>query len=153
MENKNLVRVKLWSDRKHYTIVEVREDEVEKVKTVSRMNWQEDKAEERKRIKLEEENITICSFESLDEDGSWIPDESNSNPLENLIENEEQDGVRCLVASAIHSLSARQQLIVNMYFFEEKSLRQIAKELGVHFTSVQECLDVSLQKIKIYLEK
>ena len=89
MESNKKVRVKLYSDRKHYTVIEVYENEVESVKVANRLTWNEDKSEERKRIRLEENGVTICSIDDLDEDGSWIPDENILSPEEALIKEEE----------------------------------------------------------------
>lgn len=53
---------------------------------------------------------------------------------------------------AINSLTPRQKEIVKMYFWENKTFREIGKELGIHFTTVKEAYDVAIKKLRKYLE-
>lgn len=149
MENKNLVRVKLWSDRKHYQVIEIREDEVEKVREANRMTWRELDKEIRRRKKLEEENITICSFESLDEDGTWIPDES-LNAEEKIIAEETKFERNVILADAIRKLEPRQQEMIKMVFFEGKSQNEVATRFGIKKAATSDAMHriyASLKKI------
>jgi Sigma-70, region 4. len=151
MENNKLVRVKLYSDRKHYSVIEVREDEVEKVYEANRMTWQELKKEERKRIKLEKEGIVVSSLESLDDDASWIPDES-LNAEEQIIKEE-----TCLenmqrLKVAISQLELRQQEMIRLVFFEGKAQDEVASLYGVTKAAISNSMQRIYAMLKKYLQ-
>lgn len=147
MDSTNLVKVKLWSDRKHYQVIEVREDEVEKVREANRMTWRELDKEIRRRKKLEEENITICSFESLDEDGTWIPDEQ-LNAEEKMIAEETAKERNQILADAIKQLKERQQIIVKLIYFDGLNQREVAAKLGISEFALSHAISVILSNLK-----
>ncbi len=149
MKDNNLIRVKLYSDRKHFKVIEVREDEVEKVREANRMTWRELDKEIRRRKKLEEENITICSFESLDEDGTWIPDE-NLNAEEKIIAEETRMERNQFLADAISQLEPRQKEMIKFVYFDGLSQDDLAAKYGVCKSAISHCFEriyASLKKI------
>lgn len=54
---------------------------------------------------------------------------------------------------AIDKLTEKQRKVIYMYFWEHKTIREIAKELGVYFTTVEESYQSALKKIKKFLKK
>lgn len=54
---------------------------------------------------------------------------------------------------AIDKLTEKQRKVIYMYFWENKTIREIAKELGVYFTTVEESYQSALKKIKKFLKK
>lgn len=152
MERKKIVRVKLYSDRKHYTVVEVYEDEVEKVRETNRMTWQEDKAEERRRKKLEEDGITLCSLDKTDADGDNISDEKMSVE-ERIIEEESRQENNARLYAAISKLNPRQREMIKMVYFKDMSQDDIAKKYGITKASVSDAMQRIYASLKKYLEK
>lgn len=130
MEDRKKVKVKYYSDRRHYTVIEVYEDEVEKVREINRMTWQEDKAEERRRKKLEEEGITLCSLEKTDADGDDIPD-GKMNAEEKIIAEETRAEERKAIREAISKLEPKQQKVIKLVFFEGRTQDEVAAMYGV----------------------
>ncbi len=152
MESKNLVRVKLYSDRKHYSVIEVREDEVEKVHEANRMTWQELKKEERKRIKLEQEGIVVSSLESIDDDDAWIPDES-PNAEEQIIKEETRLENMQRLKVAISQLEPRQQEMIRLVFFEGKTQDEVAELFGISKSAISHCFERIYASLKKYFLK
>ncbi len=54
---------------------------------------------------------------------------------------------------AIDKLTEKQRKVIYMYFWENKTIREIANELGVYFTTVEESYQSALKKIKKFLKK
>ena len=54
---------------------------------------------------------------------------------------------------AIDKLTEKQRKVIYMYFWENKTIREIAKELGLYFTTVEESYQSALKKIKKLLKK
>jgi RNA polymerase sigma factor (sigma-70 family) len=54
---------------------------------------------------------------------------------------------------AISTLNTEQQKIVRLVFFYGKELKDIAKEMGIKYQSVQDRLKIILKKLKTFLEK
>lgn len=52
---------------------------------------------------------------------------------------------------AIDSLTPKQKEVIKMYFWENKTFREIGEELKIHFTTVKEIYDNAIKKLKKYL--
>lgn len=152
MENKKIVRVKLYSDRKHYTVIEVQEDEVEKVRVANRMTWQELKKEERKRMQLERNGIVVSSLESIDYDYAWIPDES-PNAEEKFIEEETCLEKLQLLKEAISQLEPRQQEMIKLVYFDGLSQDAVAEHYGIKKSSMSDAMQRIYASLKKNMEK
>ena len=111
------------------------------------MTWRELDKEIRRRKKLEEENITICSFESLDEDGTWIPDEQ-LNAEEKMIAEETAKERNQILADAIKQLKERQQIIVKLIYFDGLNQREVAAKLGISEFALSHAISVILSNLK-----
>ena len=55
--------------------------------------------------------------------------------------------------AAVSELSEKQQRLIRLYYYEEKTLREIGGILGVHFTCVLRQLETAHKKLKNLLEK
>lgn len=152
MESKKTVKVKLFSDRRHYTVIEVYEDEVEKVREANRMTWQEDKEEERRRKRLEKDGITLCSLDKTDADGDDIPD-GKMNAEEMMIENETERETYRELHNAIKTLKPRQQKIIYLVYFQNVNQKEVAEKLGITESALSHALSVIYDKLKKYFEK
>ena len=57
------------------------------------------------------------------------------------------------IHEAIETLTEKQKKVIHMYFWENKTIREIALELGVYFTTVEESYQAALKKIRKYFNK
>ena len=97
-------------------------------------------------------NARYSSIEALQEDGIDIS--SNSVPIdETLIAEEEKAEINSRVYSALKILTERQKQVMILHFWEKKTFREIADELGIHFTTVAESYHSALKKMKSFLNK
>lgn len=152
MENNNLVRVKLYSDRKHFKVIEVREDEVDKVREANRMTWRELDKEIRRRKQLEKDGITVSSLESIDDDDAWIPDES-PNAEEKIINEETRLENMQLLKEAISKIEPRQQEMLRLVFFDGKTQDEVADYFGIKKSSMSDAMQRIYASLKKNIKK
>lgn len=146
MKNKRTVRV--YSDYKHFELIEVNENQVENIKEINRITWRQIDAEKRHKEKMEKLGISKCSLEACKEICDCIADDNAINPLEQIIIDEDIQCKKDLIAKAMSCLTEKQKLVIYKYYFEEKSFRKIGAELGIHFTTVKESLNSAIKKMK-----
>lgn len=87
--------------------------------------------------------------------GFELADTSLSEDEIELIEQQEleKEEFNKKLHEAIDKLTEKQKKVIYMYFWENKTIREIAKELGVYFTTVEESYQSALKKIKKFLKK
>ena len=87
--------------------------------------------------------------------GFELADTSLSEDEIELIEQQEleKEKFNKKLHEAIDKLTEKQRKVIYMYFWENKTIREIAKELGVYFTTVEESYQSALKKIKKFLRK
>lgn len=93
------------------------------------------------------------SLEAMTEQvGFDIADETPS-PEESLINSEGKAELRAQVRSALSCLTEKQREVIVLHFWEELSLREIAKKKGVHHSSVEETFAVAMKKLEKFFKK
>lgn len=93
------------------------------------------------------------SLEAMTEQvGFDIADETPS-PEESLIKSEGKAELRAQVRSALSCLTEKQREVTVLHFWEELSLREIAKKKGVHHSSVEETFTAAMKKLEKFFKK
>lgn len=133
--------------RTRYEMVEVETDEQEElIKELNRDFEREDKREKTARARC----ISLDAI--YEKNGYEIADDTPSGE-ESYIEKTEREQFNARLYQAIESLTERQKEIIQKYFWEDKTFREIAAELGIHYTTVAESYQAAIKKIKKFLEK
>ena len=123
MENESKVEVKLKLDKHRFIRLEV---EKEKLPLV-RENNREISRNEKREVRHE----SMYSLEAIAEgEGNELAGET-TNAEEEIIEQETIAERNKRLYVAIRSLSPRQQEIIQKVYFEEKSQREVAEEIGI----------------------
>lgn len=123
MENESKVEVKFKLDKHRFIRLEV---EKEKLPLV-RENNREISRNEKREVRHE----SMYSLEAIAEgEGNELADET-TNAEEEIIEQETIAERNKRLYVAIRSLSPRQQEIIHKVYFEEKSQREVAEEIGI----------------------
>ena len=151
MEERKKVKVKYYTDVKHYTIIEVYEDEVEAVRRANRITWKEDHSQRQKREYLNKKGIAICSLEDIDSDGSWIED-GRQNAEQKLVEAETRKEEHEKLHKAIKQLNEKQQKLIQLVFFEGKTQREVAIIFGVQEAAISKYLARTYAILKKIME-
>lgn len=76
------------------------------------------------------------------------------SPLDiSLIEREEKEQIREAVKQVLGNgdLTLIQKRRFYLHFFEGMSYREIAKQEGIYYTSVRDCIQLAIRKIKKYM--
>ncbi len=146
-----LVKVKYVIARHKVMWIDVKESEVASVKEANRMFWRQDDKEKRDRKLREKLGIKLCSMEELSENGFEIASEY-IDPIDKLIEKEERKNAQDKVKYAMQCLNEEQREIVELRFFEGKTIREISKHFGVTHQSIMGRLKIIYKKMKKILE-
>lgn len=93
------------------------------------------------------------SFLSLDGlmDAGFDAADPNTDIEREFAEREEKQEIKVKVQAAIAKLTPRQQEIVRLYYYEEKTQDEIASQLGISRTTVETLLGRILLKLKKFL--
>lgn len=150
MANGKKIKVKLAVDARRYRIIEIDEVDAGKIREINRLIWRETDKEKRERKKLQQNNVVICSLQSIDEDDRYISIESE-DVLSNIIEKERKQAVREKVRAAILHLNARQQEMVRMIYYEEKDQNEVASHFGITKSAVSHAMERIYERIKKFL--
>lgn len=150
MANSKKIKVKLAVDARRYRIIEIDEVDAGKIREINRLIWRETDKEKRERKKLQQNNVVICSLQSIDEDDRYISIESE-DVLSSIIEKERKQAVREKVRAAILHLNARQQEMVRMIYYEEKDQNEVASHFGITKSAVSHAMERIYERIKKFL--
>ena len=150
MADKKKIKVKLAVGARRYRVIEVDEDEVETVKKVNRLIWRETDREKRERLKLQKENITLCSLSALDE-GEERFSLQTDDALSDLLEEEQRKAQRKRVFSALSHLNSRQREMVRMVYYEEKTQEEVARHFGITKSAVSHAMGRIYERMKKFL--
>lgn len=130
-----------------FEMVEVDTPEQEElIKELNRDFEREDKREKTARARC-------ISLDALYENDGYEVADSTPSSEEAYIEETEKEQFHTRLHQAIDSLTERQKEVVKKYFWEGKTFREIADELGIHFTTVAESYQAAIKKMKKYFEK
>ena len=126
---------------KKWVVLDVTEEEVVFVKESNR-DYENARGRERTYKKK-----VLSSDLMYKEEGYEVIDES-LNPLELLILEERNN----YIWSAIKKLPPKQQKVIFEHFWNDKSLREISRELNVHISTVAEAYHTAMAKLGVLLK-
>ena len=89
------------------------------------------------------------SLDAMYEETGFEPTDTSIDIETDYIAQEE----KAALLAAVSELSEKQRRLVALYYYEEKTLREIGGILGVHFSCVQRQLETVHKKLKNLLEK
>ena len=150
--NENKVKVKLALGIRKYKEIEVDAKDVPTIQKVNRLIWRESDKEKRSKKQLQDAGITICSLEAVERGGAFIED-STQSVLESLMIEETEKEKSQLCNNAMKCLTEKQRYVVYQVFWEEKTLRQIAKDLKVHPSTIADTYAAAMKKLKKFFGK
>lgn len=103
----------------------------------------EDRLERNQRVKEQEKTV---SYSAMSEE--WqVMENLEKNPLKYLVERENMEEM-------LHCLTGRQRIAVNLCFFQQKTQKEVARELGISSPAVSTILSQAVRKLrKKYLLK
>lgn len=152
MENKK-VKVKLVVGYRKYQVIEVDESEVEKIREVNRMTWRELDKEKHRKANFEKNGMTLTSLEAMQEECEVIADTNYTDPLEEIIEEEDKKERYGRLYEAMKSLNERQKVFVKLIYFEGKSQDEVAELFGITKAAVSNAMQRIYATLKKILEK
>ncbi|MCH5147585.1 MAG: sigma-70 family RNA polymerase sigma factor [Clostridiales bacterium] len=74
--------------------------------------------------------------------------QSGASIEEEYIENEKNIEMTLRIEKALSKLTERQRYVVKQVFWEQKSLREIVRELGVHHSTIAQTYAAAIKKLK-----
>lgn len=132
--------------------IEIETENIDEEKLIEELN----KEFERQLKQDKTYHARTVSLEHLNQKyGFELADTSLSEDEQEIIEQQEleKEEFNKKLHEAIDKLTEKQRKVIYMYFWENKTIREIAKELGVYFTTVEESYQSALKKIKKFLKK
>lgn len=94
-----------------------------------------------------------ASLDEMYEETGYEPADDNPNPEEQFIESERQAEIKKQVHKALRQLNPRQQAMVQMVFFEDKSQDEVAEYFGISKQAVSNAMQRIYAALKKILEK
>ncbi len=131
-----------------YKMITVEVETVEEEELIADLNRDTDRFEK-------SEDAFHARFASLDEmfeESGFEPMSDEVSPEERYIEEELQKILKKRIHTAMDKLTERQKTVIYKTFWEDKTLREIADELGVSHITVYEILESAKKKMKKILE-
>ncbi len=92
-----------------------------------------------------------ASLDEMYEESGFEPADDSPTPEEQFLENEKNEAIKRLVAKAMEELTEKQKIVVYKTFWEEKTLREIGKELGISYVTAFGILETAKKKLKNFL--
>ena len=129
-------------NRDQVTEVEVETEKQEQA--VKRLNRDTDRF-----AKSEDTYRERCdSLDGMCEEKGYEPESDIPTPEEHLLASE----LKIAIAKGMEQLTEKQKIIVYKTFWEEKTLREIGKEMGIDNKTVHEYLESAKKKLKKFLK-
>lgn len=94
-----------------------------------------------------------ASLDEMYEESGFEPADDSPTPEEQFIESERQAEIKEQVHKAIRQLNPRQQTMVQMVFFEDKSQDEVAEHFGINKQAVSNAMQRIYDALKKILEK
>lgn len=101
-----------------------------------------------RRIKAKTDSLD----QMYEESGYEVADEG-ATPEEQMLHADEQNELKELIHKAIKKLNPRQQEMVFMIFFEEKTQAEVAEHYGITESAVSQAMDRIYASLKKFFEK
>ena len=132
--------------RYKYIEVEVANEQEELSVLIANRDFERMDKREKRRLQRER------SLEKMFEDSGYDFPGKESSFVDEMIDKETMQVLKERVRKAIKSLTKIQQEVVIKYFWQCKSLREIARERGVHHSTVEESFISAMKKLKKFLK-
>ena len=143
------MKKKVYYKLNRYQVTKVEVETAEQEQAVKMLNREMDRF-----TKSEDTYYEKCS--SLDEmygESGFEPADDNPNPEEQFIESERQSEIKKQVHKALRQLNPRQQAMVQMVFFEDKSQDEVAEYFGISKQAVSNAMQRIYAALQKTLEK
>lgn len=88
------------------------------------------------------------SLEQMYEETGYELADDTASPEEQY----EQKELKETIAKAMEGLTEKQQIVIYKTFWEQKTFREIGKEMGINFKTVAEILEAAKKKLKKILK-
>ena len=143
------MKKKVYYKLNRYQVTKVEVETVEQEQAVKMLNRDTDrfaKSEDSYRERY-------ASLDEIYEETGYEPADDNPNPEEQFIESERQTEIKKQVHKALRQLNPRQQAMVQMVFFEDKSQDEVAEYFGIGKQAVSNAMQRIYAALKKILEK
>ena len=141
------MKKKVYYKLNRYKVAKVEVESVEQEQAVKILNRETDRF-----AKSEDTYYEKCSsLDEMYEESGFEPADDSPTPEEQFLENEKNKAIKKLVAKAMEELTEKQKIVVYKTFWEEKTLREIGKELGISYVTAFGILETAKKKLKIFL--
>lgn len=141
------MKKKVYYKLNRYQVTKVEVETVEQEQAVKMLNRDTDrfaKSEDTYRERY-------ASLDEMYEESGFEPADDSPTPEEQFLENEKNEAIKRLVAEAIKELTEKQKIVVYKTFWEQKTLREIGKELGISYVTAFGILETAKKKLKNFL--
>ena len=141
------MKKKVYYKLNRYQVTKVEVETVEQEQAVKMLNRDTDrfaKSEDTYRERY-------ASLDEMYEESGFEPADDSPTPEEQFLENEKNEAIKRLVAKAMEKLTEKQKIVVYKTFWEEKTLREIGKELGISYVTAFGILETAKKKLKSFL--
>ena len=145
MEDNSKVKVKFKLDEDHFIFLEIEESKLPIVKE----NNREVARLEKRKIRHE----SIYSLEAITEENGVELIDGTTNIEKQMIEQETIAERNKWLYKAIHKLTPRQQEIIYKVYFEGKSQREVAEEIGITEGTLSLTLNSAISNLEKLLKK
>lgn len=143
------MKKKVYYKLNRYKVAKVEVESVEQEQSVKILNRETDRF-----AKSEDTYYEKCSsLDEMYEETGFEPADDALSPEEQFIESERQAEIKKQVHKAIRQLNPRQQAMVQMVFFEDKSQDDVAAYFGISKSAVSHATARIFATLKKYLEK
>lgn len=88
------------------------------------------------------------SLEQMYEETGYEVVDDTASPEEQY----EQKELKETIAKAMEGLTEKQKIVIYKTFWEQKTFREIGKEMGINFKTVAEILEAAKKKLKKFLK-
>ena len=141
------MKKKVYYKLNRYQVTKVEVETVELEQAVKMLNRDTDrfaKSEDTYRERY-------ASLDEMYEESGFEPADDSPTPEEQFLENEKNEAIKKLVAKAMEELTEKQKIVVYKTFWEQKTLREIGKELGISYVTAFGILETAKKKLKNFL--
>lgn len=143
------MKKKVYYKLNRYQVTKVEVETAEQEQAVKMLNREMDRF-----TKSEDTYYEKCSsLDEMYEESGFEPADDSPNPEEQFIESERQAEIKKQVHKALRQLNPRQQAMVQMVFFEDKSQDEVAEYFGIGKQAVSNAMQRIYAALKKILEK
>lgn len=138
------MKKKVYYKLNRYQVTEVEVETEKQEQAVKMLNRDTDRF-----AKSEDTYRERCdSLDGMCEEKGYEPESDIPTPEEHLLASE----LKIAIAKGMEQLTEKQKIIVYKTFWEEKTLREIGKEMGIDNKTVHEYLESAKKKLKKFLK-